>query len=262
MLTFSTLTLETLDHHILLVTLNRPSSRNAINIDMMKDLLTLWQMKFVDQEKIRCIILTGNDKAFCAGADLKERKDMSLDVWKKQHAVLQQAIYAMLDCPIPIIAVVNGPAFGGGLELALASDFIYASETATFSQSEVKIGIMPGALGTQHLPRACGLRRAKELTFTAQTFSAQEAFDWGIVNKICSPQTLLQESIVTAKKISDNAPLAIKQVKKALNMSQQLDVKSGYVFEVESYMQLLVTKDREEGIRAFNEKRKPEFEGK
>ena len=259
---FKTLSVETQGDHILQVTLNRPECRNAINIDMMQDLLSLWQNMFVDQNKIRCIVLTGRDSAFCAGADLKERKNMTLSVWHQQHAVLQQAMAAMLDCPIPIITAVNGAAFGGGLELTLASDFAYAATTATFAQSEVKIGIMPGALGTQNLPRACGLRRAKELTFTAQTFSAQEAFDWGIVNKLCSPETLLSEVMLTARKICDNAPLAVKQVKKALNMSQQLDIKSGYVFEVEAYNRLLSTKDREEGIRAFNEKRKPEFEGK
>lgn len=259
---FKTLSTEIKDDCILLVTLNRPESRNAINIDMMQDLLALWQSVYVDQQKIRCIILTGKDKAFCAGADLKERHNMSLEIWRQQHAVFQQAIYAMIDCPIPIIAAVNGAAFGGGLELTMLSDFAYAATTATFAQSEVKIGIMPGALGTQNLPRACGMRRAKELTFTAQTFSAHEAYEWGIINKLCDPDKLLSEVLITAKKICENAPLAVKQVKKAINMSQQLDIKSGFVFELEAYNRLLATQDREEGIRAFNEKRKPEFVGK
>lgn len=259
---FKTLITEIIENNILLVTLNRPNSRNAINIDMMEDLVGLWQQTYVDQQNIRCIILTGRDKAFCAGADLKERRDMSLEIWRQQHAVFHLAIYAMLDCPIPIIAAVNGAAFGGGLELTLLSDFAYAATTATFAQSEVKIGIMPGALGTQNLPRACGMRRAKELTFTGQTFSAQEAYEWGIINKLCEPEKLLDEVMMTARKICENAPLAVKQVKKAINMSPQLDIKSGYVFELEAYNRLLETKDREEGIRAFNEKRKPEFIGK
>lgn len=259
---FKTLKIEKKSDAILLVTLNRPERRNAINIEMMQDLLQLWNELKINLEKWRCVILTGAESAFCAGADLKDRNNMTLDVWHAQHRVLQQAMLAMLDCPIPIIAAVNGAAFGGGLELTLASDFAYASSTATFAQSEVKIGIMPGALGTQHLPQACGVRRAKELTFTAATFSAAEALQWDIINKVCEPENLLAEVFATATKICDNAPLAIQQVKKALNMSQELDVKSGYTFEVAAYNELLTTKDRDEGILAFNEKRKPIFVGK
>jgi len=168
----------------------------------------------------------------------------------------------MLDCPVPIISAVNGAAFGGGLELVLASDFAYASTKAVFGQSEVKLGIMPGALGTQNLPRACGLKRAKELCFTGESFSAINAYEWGIINRVCEPEELMREVLASAEKISMNAPLAVREVKKALNMSQQLDIKSGYVFEVEAYNRLLPTQDREEGINAFNEKREPEFTGK
>ncbi len=258
---FVTLQVEQQNKHILIVTLNRPASRNAINSEMMRELRDLWQDIFVHHEQIRCIILTGSESAFCAGADLKERNNLSLDVWRAQHAVFEQAILAMLDCPVPIIAAVNGPAFGGGLELILASDFAYAVETATFAQSEVKLGIMPAALGTQHLPRACGLARAKELAFTGTVFSAQEAFTWGMVNKIFKQEKLMDEVLNTAMQICTNAPLAIRQVKKSLNMSQQVDIKTGFAFEIEAYNRLLPTKDRVEGIRAFNEKRKPEFVG-
>jgi len=246
---------------ILIVTLNRPQVKNAINIEMMRELRQLWQGIQTNPDEWRCIILTGSDNTFCAGADLKERKGMSLRIWKSQHIVLEQAMLAMLDCPIPIIAAVNGAAFGGGLELALASDFIYAADTAIFAQSEVKIGIMPAALGTQHLPRACGLRRAKELSFTAESFSATEAYHWGIVNKVCDLKHLMEEVLLTANKICKNAPLAIRQAKKSLNLSQHADIKSGYLFELESYNCLLPTKDREEGILAFNEKRSPVFKG-
>ncbi|HVX00689.1 MAG TPA: enoyl-CoA hydratase-related protein [Candidatus Babeliaceae bacterium] len=257
---YKTLKLEN-QNSVLLVTLNRPESRNAINFEMMQELFKLWRELYINVDKIRCVILTGAEKAFCAGADLKERHEMSVMVWLQQRAVLEQAMLAMLDCPIPIISAVNGAAFGGGLELLLASDFAYAASTATFAQSEVRVGLIPGALGTQHLPRACGLRRAKELTFTAAVFSAQEAFEWGIINKICEPDSLLSEVFNTANLIVDNAPLAIQQVKKSLNMSQQVDVKSGFAFEIEAYNRVLGTKDREEGIRAFNEKRKPLFVG-
>ncbi len=259
---FNTLILEKIDDYILQVTLNRPESLNAINFQMMQDLFELWRDLYSEHNDFRLVVLTGAGKAFCAGADLKERSNMSLEVWQKQRAVLEQAIFSMLDCPIPIFAAVNGPAFGGGLELVLSSDFAYASKTATFAQSEVKIGLIPGALGSQHLPRACGLKRAKELTFTASTFTAVEAFEWDIVNKVCEPDQLMNEVIKTAKIIVENAPLAVKLVKKSLNMSQHLDVKSGFAFEIEAYNRLLPTQDREEGIRAFNEKRKPHFTGK
>jgi enoyl-CoA hydratase len=260
---FKTLQIDRPHDIILQVTLNRPEVRNAINIDMMHELFRLWHELDDSQEGYRCIILTGaGDKAFCAGADLKARSKLSLDEWRKQHAVLQQAMLAMSICPIPIIAAVNGAAFGGGLELTLASDFAYAADTAVFSQSEVKVGLMPGAMGTQNLPRACGIRRAKELTFTAESFTAQQAYERGIVNKICKPAQLLEEVLVTAVKIAENAPLAIRQAKRALNVSHHLDIQSGYEYEVEAYNRILPTADREEGIRAFNEKRKAEFVGR
>lgn len=258
---FKTLQLEYADQTILKVCLNRPEVRNAINFQMMQDLLSLWQSLYVDSRNIICIILTGAEKAFCSGADLKERNSIDLPTWRKQHGVFEQSMLAMLDCPVPVIAAVNGVAFGGGLELVLASDFAYAVTTASFSMPEVKVGLMPGALGTQQLPRACGIRRAKELIFTGAQFSAQEAYDWGIINKLCDAETLLKEVTLTAQTISVHAPFAIRQAKKAINLSQHIDLKSGFFFELEAYNRLLNTKDREEGIRAFNEKRKPHFCG-
>lgn len=259
---WQTLRITQLNTHIVVVTLNRPEVRNAINSTMMQELFAFWQSLILDPGKKRCVILTGSgDKAFCAGADLKERLNLPSIIWKQQHRHLQMAIRAMVDCPIPIISAVNGAAFGGGLELALASDFIYATDHAKFAQSEVKLGIMPGAMGTQNLPRACGLRRAKELCFTGEVFTAQQAFEWGIINKLLPAEHLMAETIKTAEQISNNAPLAIQQVKKALNMTQYLDLKTGYAYEVETYNQLIETKDRLEGIDAFNKKRPPIFEG-
>lgn len=257
---YKTLDITPHEKSILIVTLNRPNVRNAIDSAMMLDLKNFWQ-EITKSTNYRCVILTGAPPAFCAGADLKERNNISLTTWKEQRAILEAAMFAMLDCPIPIIAAVNGAAFGGGLELALASDFIYASKTASFSQSEVKVGLMPGALGTQNLPRAAGLRRAKELCFTGDVFSAKEALEWGIINKVCEPDQLIKEALTTAHKIAENAPLAITQSKQSLNASQHLDLKSGYLYEIEAYNRLLSTHDREEGIRAFNEKRKPIFNG-
>lgn len=259
---YQTLTLRTDGSHILIVSFNRPDARNAINSVMMRELRDLWQELCVNPDKIRCVILTGVAPAFCAGADLKERKNLDLPTWRAQHVIFEQAMRAMLDCTIPIIAAVNGAAFGGGLEMMLASDFAYAGSHALFAQSEVKIGIMPGALGTQNLPRAAGLRRAKELTYTGESFTALQAFEWGIINKVCEPDQLLSDVLETARKIAENAPLAVQQAKKSLNVSQHLDLKSGFDFELEAYNRLLNTEDRVEGIAAFNEKRKPEFVGK
>jgi enoyl-CoA hydratase/carnithine racemase len=228
---------------------------------MMKDLRALWQALYVDAEKARCVILTGEgEKAFCAGADLKERNNLDVETWKSQHAILEEAMMAMVQCPIPIIAAVNGYAFGGGLELVLASDFAYASIHATFAFPETKIGIIPGAMGTQNLPRSCGVRRAKEICFTGSPFSAVEALNWGIVNKLSEPHQLLSDVLSVALLISEKAPLATRQVKKALNASQP-DLLSGYQFEIEAYNLLIPTRDRLEGVQAFNEKRKPKFTG-
>lgn len=259
---FKTLKLKTVEEFILTITLHRPDRFNAINSEMMLELRDCWQQLYIDTKKWRCVILTGTEPAFCAGADLKERHGLQLDTWRKQKATFEQAILAMIDCPLPVIAAVNGAAFGGGLEMILASDFAYASDNATFAQSEVKLGLIPGALGTQHLPRACGLRRAKELTFTGNAFSAQEAYDWGIINKVVPLDNLENEVLQIARQICNNAPLAVRQVKKSLNMSQQVDIKSGYNFELEAYYRLLNTQDCQEGIKAFNEKRKAEFTGK
>lgn len=258
---FNTLQIERYSKYILIVTLSRSHVRNAINSDMITDLNRLWTELSHESNELRCVIVTGEDNAFCAGADLKERKNMTLDVWKNQVSQLRQSMLMMRNCSIPIMAAVNGAAFGGGLELVLASDFAYAATTATFAQSEVKIGIIPGALGTQHLPKACGIRRAKELIFTADSFSAQDAYAWGIVNKICEPEELMREVLITATKIVENAPLAIREAKKAVNVALECDVITGFKQEFDHYQCVLETKDRIEGINAFNEKRKPVYKG-
>lgn len=258
---FKTLQTEIVNKHILLVTLNRPEVRNAINYDMMMDFQELWKQLSQNHNPLRCVILTGQNPAFCAGADLKERKGLSLEKCKLQLGGLRNSILAMQNCSLPVISAVNGAAYGGGLELMLASDFAYAARNATFSQSEVKIGIIPGALGTQNLPRACGLTRAKELVFTAVSFSAEEAFAWGIINKICEPQQLLDDVIKTATLISSNAPIAIREAKRSMNITSQVDIETGFSKEFEAYQRALETKDRDEGLRAFHEKRTPIFIG-
>lgn len=261
-LSFDTLLTTEIAPFIYQVTLNRPQARNAINSIMMQELHSLWITIERNQEKIRCIIITGSgDKAFCAGADLKERQNITFTKWQQQHIALEQAMIAMTNCSIPIIAAINGATFGGGLELLLASDFAYASNNANFAQSETKLGIIPGAMGTQNLPRACGIRKAKELCFTGETFTAEQALMWGIINKICPPELLMDEVTKTARLIAQNAPVAIKQAKKALNTSQWSEIHSGYFHEIECYYRAVATQDRVEGIQAFIEKRDPKFSG-
>lgn len=259
---YETLLLERIEEHLLLVTLNRPERSNAFNTQMGLDLRDLFTAFYIDQHDVRCVVLTGaGSKAFCAGGDLKDRNEMTTEAWQQQHAVFEQKTLAMMNCPIPVIAAVNGAAFGGGCELALSCDFIYAARSARFAQTETKLGIMPGAGGTQHLPRACGVRRAKEIILTAEPFSAAEAYEWGMVNKLCDDDALLDDTLVTARRIAANAPIAVQQAKKSINMATQVDLKTGYAFEIETYQKMVPTEDRLEGVRAFNEKRQPRFRG-
>ncbi len=261
-MTYETLLVDRPEEHLLLVTLNRPDRSNALNTQMGLDLLSLFSGLYVDSEELRCIVLTGaGTKAFCAGGDLKQRNEMTNQAWLEQHAIFEQHVAAMLDCPVPIIAAVNGAAYGGGLEMALSADFIYAARSAKFALTETSLGIIPGAGGTQNLPRACGVRRAKEIIFTAAPFSAEQALEWGIVNKLCDDTSLMDDTLATARRIAANGPLAIRQAKKSIGMATQLDLKTGYAFEIEAYNRLVPTHDRLEGVRAFNEKRKPDFKG-
>jgi len=247
--------------HILLVTLNRPQVLNALNTQMGKDQIDLWTRITAEPGSTRCVVLTGaGDRAFCAGADLKERDGMTESVWRAQHEIFERAFMALMELPLPVIAAVNGHAFGGGLEMALCCDFIYAARAARMALPEVRLGLMPGGAGTQNLPRAAGERRAKELILSAEPFDAQQGYEWGIVNRVCD--NALEEALSTAGKISANAPLSVRQAKKSIHYGLQMDLATGYRFEIEAYNQLVGTDDRKEGVRAFNEKRKPKFQGK
>ena len=260
---FETIQLDRKGDHLLVVTLNRPKAGNSMNTLMGEELRELWGGLYCEQEDIRCAVLTGSgDRIFCAGADLKERNGMTDAQWMAQHALFEQMIMAEMDCPVPIIAAINGAAYAGGFEMTLGCDFVYAANHARFALTEVTLGIMPGACGTQNLPRAVGLRRAKEIILTGTPISAEEAYEYGIVNKLCEGVSLLDEALTTAQRICDNAPISIRQAKKSMNMSQNVDLKSGYMFELEAYNRMVTTKDRVEGILAFNEKRKANFQGR
>jgi enoyl-CoA hydratase/carnithine racemase len=262
-LTFETLLTDMPEPGIMVVTMNRPERLNAMNTVMMTDLRDLFTALYINPGLANCIVLTGaGDRGFCPGADLKERDGMTDDVWRQQHAIVEQFVKAMHACPVPIIAAVNGVAMGGGLEIALACDFIYAAEHARFAFPEVTRGIMPGAAGPQNLPRACGVRRAKEIVLTGAPFNAEEALEWNIVNRLCHPEMLLTEALETARIIAANAPIGVRAAKKALDKATELDRASGYDFEITAYNLTVPSEDRLEGVRAFNEKRKPVFKGR
>lgn len=260
---FTTLRIEEPLAGVMQVTLDRPEVRNAFNTQMGLELRNLFvPLKFAPGE-LRCIVITGaGDKAFCSGGDLKERRGMSDDDWRAQHAIFEEGFYALMECPVPVIAAVNGAAYAGGCELALACDFIHASSEARFALTEVSLGIMPGVGGTQNLPRAVGERRAKELILGAVPFTAQQALDWGMVNAVHAPQQLMPAAMEMAARIAGNAPIAVRQAKKAIHGGLQADLASGLALEVQAYERMIGTQDRREGIDAFNEKRKPKFTGR
>lgn len=258
---YENIMLEQKGEHVLLATLNRPQALNAITTQVGYELLDLWTRLSVAPANIRCVVLTGaGERAFCAGGDLKERNGMSNAAWQSQHELFERAFMALLECTVPVIAAVNGHAYGGGCETVLGCDFVYASRNAQFALSETKLGIMPGGGGTQTLARAVGERLAKELIFTARSFSAQEASEWGMVNRVFDTQAeLMTHALATAEVIAHNAPLSVRQAKKSIHYGLQSDLLTGYRFEIEAYNRLVTTEDRLEGVSAFNEKRRPVF---
>lgn len=259
---YQTLLLASPAPEVLLVTLNRPEVANAMNTQMGHDLLAVYDALGASPAAYRAVVLTGaGTRAFCAGGDLKQRNGMTDAEWQAQHLVFERGVRAMLACPVPIIGAINGAAYGGGCEMALCCDFAYAASTARFALTEVTLGIMPGAGGTQNLPRAVGARRARELLMTGRPFSADEALGWGMLNRVVAPEALLAAAFETAGRIAANAPLSVRQIKQAVNVGTQLDLASALAFEIEAYNRLPPTEDRREGVRAFNEKRKPVFRG-
>jgi enoyl-CoA hydratase/carnithine racemase len=260
---YETLALSEPARDVLQVTLNRPSVANAMNTQMGLDLLDVFSDLFGRPDAYRAVVVTGaGERAFCAGGDLKERQGMSDETWQAQHLIFERMIRAVLEAPMPVIAAVNGAAYAGGCEIALGCDFIYAARSARFALTEVTIGIMPGAGGTQTLPRAVGLRRAKEILLTGRPFSAEQGYEWGMVNRLCEPGAVVQEAIETASAIAANAPISIRQAKRSMHYGINMSLADGMLFEIEAYNRMVPTDDRREGIASFNEKRKPVFKGR
>ena len=259
---YETLLAEDRPDDILLVTLNRPEVANAFNTRAALELCDVFR-RIEAEHKHRCVVVTGSgERAFCAGADLKERNALSDKEWRAQHETFERMFESVRDCPVPVLAAVNGAAYAGGLELVLLCDFAYASRSAKFALTEVSLGIMPGGGGTQTLARVAGERRAKELILAARPFSAEEAFAWGVVNKLCEAGKVLGDTLEVAGRIASLAPLSVRQAKHAIRHGLHMDLASAMRFEVEAYNRLVGTEDRREGLRAFNEKRKPNFKGR
>ena len=260
--TYDTLLISSPASHVVQITLNRPDFANAFNTQMALDLVDIFESLSMDPSQTRAIILTGSGtRAFCAGGDLKERNGMSNAAWSKQHLIYERMARAVINCPIPVIGAINGAAYGGGCELAAGVDFAYVAHGARFAQTEVKIGIIPGAGGTQTLARAIGERRAKELILTGEVFTAEQALDWGLANAIYPIEELLPAALKTATAIATNAPIAVRQAKLAIGRGGGLGLADGLAMEIEAYNRTIPTEDRREGVAAFNERRAPVFRG-
>lgn len=258
-----TLALSSPFEDLLVVQLNRPAVANAISTQTGHELIHVFGALEADPARYRCVVLTGaGDTVFCAGADLKERNGMTDAQFDTQHYLFERMVRALVDCPVPLIACVNGAAIAGGLELALTCDFIVAADHARFGFAEVKRGIMPGGGGTQLLPRAIGVRRAKEAIFTGDQYDARQALALGLLNHVYPHASLREETYKLVRRILANAPMAVRQAKKAVTFGLQMDVRTGLFFEIEAYSRLIPTQDRQEGIAAFNEKREPRFVGR
>ena len=250
------------DGHVVTVVLNRPEQMNAMNTGMGEDLLACFDVLHRDRDA-RAVILTGaGDRAFCAGGDLKERNEMTDETWRAQHVIFEQAAFRVLRCPVPVIAAVEGFALAGGCELAILSDFIVAGETAVFGVPEATLGIFPGIGGTQLLPRILGAPLAKELIFTGRRMKADEAKAAGLINHLVPKGQARAKALEIATTIAANGPVAVRQAKKAIAYGSETDLDTAMILAIEAYNATVVTEDRLEGVRAFNEKRKPRFQGK
>ena len=244
------------------ITFNRPKALNALNSALLEELSQALDDMAADEE-IRVLILTGaGDKAFVAGADITELANCNA-LQAKQFARQGQAVINKIAAlPIPAIAAVNGYALGGGTEMALVCDFIYASDNANFGLPEINLGIMPGFGGTQRLARLIGPNQAKEMIYTGKMISADEAKDVGLVNKVCPVENLMDEAMSTARVIKTKGKVSLRAAKQAINNGLNTDLGTGLHIEQDAFAICMANEDAKEGTKAFLEKRKPEFKGR
>lgn len=245
--------------HIAIIRLNRPKELNALNLQLMQEIKHALA-EFDADESIRVIIITGNEKAFAAGADIKQMENRTaidmlvidqFETWDQIRKTKK-----------PIIAAVSGFALGGGCELAMTCDMIVASETAKFGQPEIKIGIMPGAGGTQRLTRAVGKALAMEMVLTGKFISAEEAYQAGLINRIAPEELYLDEAVKLAKEVAQMSPVATRLAKESVLKAFDTGLQEGLYFERKNFYMCFASEDQKEGMNAFIEKRKPNFKGK
>jgi enoyl-CoA hydratase len=245
--------------HIALIRLNRPKELNALNLQLMQELKQALH-ELDNDDEVRCIIITGNEKAFAAGADIKQMENANaIDMLNRDQFETWDQIRKTKK---PVIAAVSGFCLGGGNELAMTCDMIVASETAKFGQPEIKIGIMPGAGGTQRLARAVGKALAMEMVLTGKFISGDEAFKAGLINKVVPVEVYLDEAIKLAKEIAQQSPIAVRLAKESVLKAFDSGLQEGLYFERKNFYMCFASEDQKEGIDAFIEKRKPEFKGK
>ena len=247
--------------NFLWIKFNRPEAMNAISTQMATELNAVCQDVATDPDVWVVGLTSTSDKAFGVGADLRERKDMSQSQIAAQRILFSRAFWSVKTLPQPVIAGVKGFALGGGFELALLTDMIIAGENASFGLPEVRVGLIPGGGGTQNLPRLIGKNRAKEIIFTGKRITAQEALALGAVNRVVPTEKVEETIQQLAKEICANAPIAVRQAKRSIDLGIEADLKTGMGIEIEAYNVNLATEDRQEGIRAFNEKRPPKWQG-
>lgn len=245
-----------------ILTINRPKVMNCLNYDLLyaiRDQVDALQSR----TDIRTVIITGaGKKSFCAGADLKERATLTPDEVKNYIITIRNLLTLIQNLPIPVISAVNGVALGGGTEVALASDIRIASENASMGLTETRLAIIPGGGGTQRLPRIIGVAKAKELIFTGKRVGAKEALDIGLVNKVATPETLLDACMEMAEMIAQTGPVAVEMAKYAIDKGIETDLSTGLAIESNAYRVTIPTEDRIEGLAAFSEKRKPVYKGR
>ncbi|MET8983513.1 enoyl-CoA hydratase-related protein [Streptomyces sp. NPDC004539] len=249
------------DGHVAELALDRPKAMNAVSTEMARSITAACTALGVDPD-VRVVVLTStHDRAFCVGADLKERNSFTDDDLRRQRPTARAAYTAVLDLPVPAIAAVNGFALGGGFELALSCDVIVADGTAVVGLPEVSVGVIPGGGGTQLLPRRVGAARAAELIFSARRVEAAEARELGLVDVLVEEGKVRDEALSLGARIAANSPIGLRAAKKALRLGQGLDLRAGLEVEDAAWRTVAFSGDRAEGVKAFNEKRKPVWPG-
>ena len=248
-----------LDGPVAVLTLNRPDVLNALNIPLMDQLIEKLEA-FDGDPAIRCMIITGSERAFAAGADIKEMADASIvDMYERNNLARWERIKRVRK---PIIAAVSGFCLGGGCELAMHCDMIIAAESAQFGQPEINLGVMPGAGGTQRLSKTVGKYRAMELILTGRFFDAKEAYELGLVTRVVPNEIILDEAVKLAQGIAERSPVAVRFAKEAVLKAFETGLSEGLDYERKMFYMLFGTEDQKEGMKAFIEKRKPEYSGK